>query len=98
MTLTRIIAKWPGKCAASGQSFGAGAEVLHDAEAKRCYLPEHAPPGAEVQGSVEEQMAEAYERGRLAGAPDAPPTICPYTSPSALAHRWHQGVDDARTA
>ncbi len=93
--LTRITAKFPGRCAASGQSFGAGAYVLHDPASKRCYLPGHEPEGSATrQEPLPGQQQEAYGLGWRAGAPDALPTACPYPAKSPEAAMWANGMRD----
>lgn len=93
MALTRITAKFPGRCAASGTAFGRGAYVLHDPETRRCYLPEHAPEGAEVRDvPLPGEQQEAHGLGWRAGAPDAPPTACPYPAGSPEEAMWTRGL------
>lgn len=94
MTLTRIRAKFPGKCAASGYEFAAGAEILHNAATRRCYLPAHAPDDATVVEVVAGAKSAAYRAGWDAGAPGAPLSTNPHAASTAEFRMWLDGLRD----
>jgi hypothetical protein len=94
LTLTRITAKFPGKCAESGKAFQAGTVILHDQVRRRCFLPGSEPEGAVVTEPVAGAKSAAYHAGWAAGAPDAPLTRCPHVAGSPEAKMWGEGLRD----
>lgn len=93
--LVRITARFPGRCAASGQPFGRGAYVLHDPMTKRCYLPGHEPEGSGLRETpLPGEQQAAYGEGWRAGAPDAPLSSCPYPDGSPERALWWRGLKD----
>lgn len=94
ITLNQITAKFPGRCAASGEEFAVGATVLHDPSTRRCFLPAHAPAGALVTVPVAGAKSAAYRAGWEAGAPDAPMASNPHPPGSPEARMWTDGLRD----
>ena len=92
MALVRIQAKYAGRCAASGLSFDVGEAVLHDAAARKCYLPGREPGGHLVREPG--ALAGAYRAGWEAGAPDSPLAGNPHPVKSREAELWTTGLRD----
>ncbi len=85
--MDRIVAKWAGKCAATGRPFAAGATVMHDPSTKRCYLPGNEPVAAEGARDAGRAAARRLRAGEI--------VECPHAAGSPSAAEWHAGVDEA---
>ncbi len=94
MILTRITAKFPGKCASSGAPFEMGTTILHDPVSRRCFLPGNEPEGATVTVPLAGAKSKAYTDGWAAGAPGAPMTTNPHPAKSPEARMWTDGLRD----
>lgn len=94
ITLHRIVAKFPGRCAASGEHFAAGRTILHHAEARKCYLPGCEPEGATIVEPVAGSQSAAYRAGWAAGAPGSPMTSNPHPAKTPENKMWTDGLRD----